>query len=179
MGIRLECRVEVPTELFVDGTDLCIILGNLLDNALEAVENLPLSQRLVKLVVRLEKGALYIMVENPYAGEIVEMGDLEHIFERIEHPYTRGLFDSLPNAVGEGNRLKPIEGLMPDPSNLPQGCKFSPRCPYATKECLEKPAVLTEVEPGHFVQCYHHGCMKKEKSRIEEGGDGNGRNQRK
>lgn len=114
-----------------------------------------------------------------YAGEIVEMGDLEHIFERTEHPYTRGLFDSLPNAVGEGNRLKPIEGLMPDPSNLPQGCKFSPRCPYATKECLEKPAPLTEVEPGHFVQCHHHGCMKKEKSRIEEGGDGNGRNQRK
>ena len=75
MGIRLECRAEVPTELFVDGTDLCIILGNLLDNALEAVENLPLSQRLVKLVVRLEKGALYIMVENPYAGEIVEHGD--------------------------------------------------------------------------------------------------------
>lgn len=98
-----------------------------------------------------------------YAGEVVEIGGLEHIFERTEHPYTQGLFDSLPNAVGEGNRLKPIEGLMPDPSNLPQGCKFSPRCPYATKECLEKPAALTEVEPGHFVQCHHHGCMKKEK----------------
>lgn len=75
MGIRLECCIEVPAELFVDGTDLCIILGNLLDNALEAVENLPAAQRLVKLAVRLEKGVLYIMLENPYAGEIVERGD--------------------------------------------------------------------------------------------------------
>ena len=73
--IRMECRTEVPAELSVDGTDLCIILGNLLDNALEAVEELPIEQRLVKLVVRLEKGTLHIMVENPYAGKIMENAD--------------------------------------------------------------------------------------------------------
>lgn len=73
--IRMECCTEVPAELFVDGTDLCIILGNLLDNALEAVESLPAAQRLVKLVVKLEKGTLHIMVENPYAGKIVENAD--------------------------------------------------------------------------------------------------------
>mgnify|MGYP001031816335 FL=1 len=73
--IRMECRIEVPPELFVEGTDLCIILGNLLDNALEAVGNLPVERRLVKLVVRLEKGTLHIMVENPYAGEIMENAD--------------------------------------------------------------------------------------------------------
>lgn len=73
--IRMECRTEVPAELSVDGTDLCIILGNLLDNALEAVEELPVEQRLVKLVVRLEKGTLHIMVENPYAGKIMENAD--------------------------------------------------------------------------------------------------------
>lgn len=101
-----------------------------------------------------------------YAGEVVELGNLEHIFEKTEHPYTQGLFDSLPNAVGDGKRLKPIRGLMPDPANLPQGCKFSPRCPYATEECFEKPAPLMEVEAGHFVQCYHHGCMKKEKVQV-------------
>ena len=71
----MECRIEVPPELFVEGTDLCIILGNLLDNALEAVGNLPVERRLVKLVVRLEKGTLHIMVENPYAGEIMENAD--------------------------------------------------------------------------------------------------------
>lgn len=73
--IRMECRMEVPAELPADGTDLCIILGNLLDNALEAVENLPVAQRMVKLAVRLEKGTLHIMVENPYAGEIMENAD--------------------------------------------------------------------------------------------------------
>ena len=73
--IRMECRMEVPPELPADGTDLCIILGNLLDNALEAVENLPVAQRMVKLAVRLEKGTLHIMVENPYAGEIMENAD--------------------------------------------------------------------------------------------------------
>lgn len=74
-GIRMECRMEVPTELPADGTDLCIILGNLLDNAMEAVEELPAEQRLVKLVVRLEKETLHIMVENPYAGKIIENAD--------------------------------------------------------------------------------------------------------
>lgn len=96
-----------------------------------------------------------------YAGEIVEMGDLVHIFKKTEHPYTQGLFDSLPNAAGDSKRLKPIRGLMPDPANLPEGCKFSPRCPYATEECHKVSPELKEVEAGHFVKCHHHGCMKK------------------
>ncbi|HIR27429.1 MAG TPA: ABC transporter ATP-binding protein [Candidatus Choladousia intestinigallinarum] len=99
-----------------------------------------------------------------YAGEIVEMGNLVHIFKRTEHPYTQGLFDSLPNAAGDSKRLKPIRGLMPDPANLPEGCNFSPRCPYATEECFREPPKLLEVEEGHFVQCHHHGCMKGDKT---------------
>lgn len=96
-----------------------------------------------------------------YAGEVVEMGTLVHIFDETEHPYTKGLFDSLPNAAGNSRRLKPIQGLMPDPANLPQGCKFSPRCPYATKECMETVPTLTDVGGGHMVSCHHHGCMQK------------------
>lgn len=96
-----------------------------------------------------------------YAGEIVEMGNLVHIFKKNEHPYTQGLFDSLPSAAGNSKRLKPIKGLMPDPANLPEGCKFSPRCPYATEECLKIPPALIEIEEGHTVQCHHHGCFRK------------------
>lgn len=96
-----------------------------------------------------------------YAGEVVEMGSLVHIFDETEHPYTKGLFDSLPNAAGSSRRLKPIQGLMPDPANLPQGCKFSPRCPYATKECMDTAPELTDVGGGHMVSCHHHGCMQK------------------
>ena len=71
-----------------------------------------------------------------YAGEIIEMGTLEDVFAGDRHhPYTQGLFGSIPKLKDESRRLKPIDGLMPDPTNLPTGCKFSPRCPYCTERC--------------------------------------------
>ena len=89
-----------------------------------------------------------------YAGEIVEMGTAEDIFDRTSHPYTKGLFDSLPS-VASGKRLIPIPGMMPDPSNLPDGCKFAERCKYATDECRSAEIPLTELEPGHTCRCLH------------------------
>ena len=97
-----------------------------------------------------------------YAGEVVELGNLEDIFHQTAHPYTQGLFDSLPNSAGDSKRLKPIKGLMPDPANLPEGCKFCERCPYATEECSKTSPELTEITPGHWVRCYHHSCFRKE-----------------
>lgn len=88
-----------------------------------------------------------------YAGEIVEYGNLEHIFENVKHPYTIGLFESIPSLDKDVDRLKPIAGLMPDPANLPNGCKFHPRCPYATERCKDRHPELVEVEPGHRVRC--------------------------
>ena len=88
-----------------------------------------------------------------YAGEIVEYGTLEHIFNHALHPYTKGLFDSLPSLDRDVHRLHPIDGLMPDPSNLPEGCKFHPRCPWATPECSQREPALSEIEPGHLVRC--------------------------
>jgi len=92
-----------------------------------------------------------------YSGEIVEMGTAEDIFDRTAHPYTEGLFDSLPS-VSSGSRLIPIPGMMPDPSNLPKGCKFAERCKYATAACRETEIELAEIEPGHFCR-----CMRKQK----------------
>lgn len=69
LNADLSCLVEVPADLSVDGTDLCVILGNLLDNALEAVTRLPKEERQIKLEIRLEKGLLRILTENPYKGE--------------------------------------------------------------------------------------------------------------
>ena len=89
-----------------------------------------------------------------YAGEIVEYGTAEHIFEgSARHPYTQGLFESLPSLDKKVDRLKPIRGLMPDPADLPAGCKFNPRCPYAAAECASKHPELEEVEPGHWIRC--------------------------
>ncbi len=88
-----------------------------------------------------------------YAGEIVEMGSKEAIFDRPTHPYTKGLFEAVPTLDEEKERLDPISGLPPDPSNLPVGCHFGPRCPYATERCISEKKPLIEIEPGHFMRC--------------------------
>jgi len=83
-----------------------------------------------------------------YAGEIIEHGPAEQLLSSPEHPYARGLLASLP-----GNGLKPIEGFSPSLINLPAGCQFHPRCPYAIKACIEKRPRLLEIEEGHRVRC--------------------------
>ena len=89
-----------------------------------------------------------------YAGRIVEYGSLEDVFDHPQHSYTKGLFGSLPGmAVGE-KRLRSINGLPPDPTNLPQGCSFAPRCPnVCDKCCADAETPYVEVTPGHFVRC--------------------------
>ena len=88
-----------------------------------------------------------------YAGEIVEYGSLEDIFDRTAHPYTIGLFGSIPRLDIDTERLAPIQGLMPDPINLPEGCPFHPRCPYAREACHQERPAHVEITPGHFVKC--------------------------
>ena len=88
-----------------------------------------------------------------YAGRIVEQGTLEDIFNRTRHPYTEALFNSLPNIRDRKARLKPIPGLMPDPTNLPAGCAFAPRCPYATDTCRAGLPQFRTISPTHMVMC--------------------------
>ncbi len=88
-----------------------------------------------------------------YAGEIVEYGNKEDIFLKTSHPYTKGLFASLPSITSKAKRLIPIKGLMPNPADLPQGCKFNPRCPECTEECRSGEIPNLELNPGHFVRC--------------------------
>ena len=88
-----------------------------------------------------------------YAGEIVEYGDLSDIYDHASHPYTQGLFGSIPDLDRDTERLNPIAGLMPDPTALPEGCSFSPRCPHCTQACGQQDPGLTEISPGHQVKC--------------------------
>lgn len=84
-----------------------------------------------------------------YAGEIIEYGTVEDIFTgENHHPYTVGLFGSIPNLEEEEERLHPIDGMMPDPTDLPKGCAFSPRCPHCTEKCRE-------IHPEEYVQGTH------------------------
>ncbi|MBE6017875.1 MAG: ABC transporter ATP-binding protein [Lachnospiraceae bacterium] len=89
-----------------------------------------------------------------YAGKIVEYGTKRDIFKNPQHPYTIGLFGALPKLDDDSKRLSPIEGLPPDPTNLPEGCAFHPRCPKACDACRTGSFdEMTEITPGHFVRC--------------------------
>lgn len=92
-----------------------------------------------------------------YAGEIIEYGTKRDIFKNPSHPYTLGLFGSLPNMQERTARLKPIQGMPPDPANLPTGCKFHERCERATEACKTAAVGLTELTPGHFCRCLKPG----------------------
>lgn len=100
-----------------------------------------------------------------YAGEIVEYGTAEHIFHHTSHPYTEGLFGSIPNLNRKVDRLTPIPGLAPDPAALPKGCKFAPRCKYACEACSAGEIPVVEVESGHLVKCIRHASPGKEGGR--------------
>lgn len=89
-----------------------------------------------------------------YAGEIVEYGTLRDVFKSTSHPYTEGLFGSIPSLTADVKRLSPINGLMPDPMNLPVGCKFSPRCKYADDRCHSQAPQMTQLSETHCVACW-------------------------
>jgi peptide/nickel transport system ATP-binding protein len=92
-----------------------------------------------------------------YAGEIVEYGTAEHIFDYPAHPYTIGLFNSLPKLDSTEKRLKPIKGMMPNMAKLPKGCKFYPRCSCAMEKCSADVPETVEISPGHQVKCFQAG----------------------
>jgi len=94
------------------------------------------------------------LVSVIYAGRIVEHGTIEDIFDHPTHPYTKGLFHSLPNIADRKAKLRPIRGLMPDPSNLPSGCPFHDRCDYACDICSSDPPQRIALSDSHYVECH-------------------------
>jgi peptide/nickel transport system ATP-binding protein len=91
-----------------------------------------------------------------YAGKVMERGDVREVFHDPAHPYTQALFRSMP---GQGRRMEPIGGSLPDPKAPPDGCRFHPRCPHAIEECSggEQPP-LHAVEEGHEASCVYYGA---------------------
>ncbi|MGH2599903.1 MAG: oligopeptide/dipeptide ABC transporter ATP-binding protein, partial [Dehalococcoidia bacterium] len=89
-----------------------------------------------------------------YAGQIVETGSVDQLFDQPQHPYTQGLLHSVPRlGVSVRDRLVPIDGQPPDLINPGEGCRFRPRCPYATEKCLEPPPLFL-TEEGQFSRCW-------------------------
>ena len=94
-----------------------------------------------------------------YAGEIVECGAVKDVFKDMKHPYTKGLFGSIPQIHSDVNRLQPIPGMMPDPTQTIRGCKFADRCPYATQRCHEEQPKLYQVTETHTARCFQLETM--------------------
>ena len=94
-----------------------------------------------------------------YCGQVVEKASVRTIFSRdnkYSHPYTEGLMFSIPRLdTPSGVRLEAIQGAVPHPLDLPIGCKFAPRCKYATQKCNETEPEYTQVEPGHEIRCFY------------------------
>ena len=90
-----------------------------------------------------------------YAGKLVELGPTEEVFARPKHPYAYLLLSSTPSVTGPRRKLAPLEGEPPDLLNPPTGCRFHPRCPYATEKCAVEEPPITEIESGHQVACWN------------------------
>lgn len=98
-----------------------------------------------------------------YAGEVVEIGTAEDIYDHYCHPYTEGLFHSIPSLEEETERLAPIPGMMPDPTALPSGCSFAPRCPYCTEKCEAAGKIdMVYLNGTHGVRCLRSKVRKEE-----------------
>jgi peptide/nickel transport system ATP-binding protein len=124
---------------------------------LEMMRNLRKKFNTSTLLITHDLGVVAQNCENVaiiYAGEIVESGTVREVFKNMKHPYTEGLFASIPNMNVDVHRLTPIDGLMPDPTGLPSGCKFSTRCKYAQDICREKEPNMTVVSGDHKVRCF-------------------------
>ncbi len=104
-----------------------------------------------------------------YAGRIIEYGTLDDVFNHTRHPYTEGLFNSLPNISNRVGKLKPIPGMMPDPRSLPEGCAFADRCRYAVEGCKCRQPETRRVSATHTVACmrYEEPDFMIERSRGE------------
>jgi len=92
-----------------------------------------------------------------YAGNLVEVGNVEAVFKRSLHPYSYKLIGAFPSVVGPKKRLEFIPGTPPNLLNLPKGCRFHPRCPFATEKCAIDVPEFREIEDGHFAKCHYAG----------------------
>lgn len=124
---------------------------------LEMMRSLKKKYNTATILITHDLGVVAQMCERVaivYAGEIVEEGNLHDVYKHTGHPYTEGLLGAIPQIQKNVKRLSPIDGLMPDPTEVRRGCAFADRCKYAQSRCREEHPALEEVAPGHKVRCF-------------------------
>lgn len=108
-------------------------------------------------------GELCRNVAVMYAGNIIEQGSIEQVYNNPQHPYTQGLFESLPDIYDKKDRLTAMKGTVSDALNLPDGCKFHPRCKFALEECKLNQPEIVKTESSHYVACFRVKYMEEKK----------------
>lgn len=106
-----------------------------------------------------------------YCGRVVERGDVKTIFANPSHPYTKGLLGSIPRLGDAGKELKSIPGNVPNPKYMPKGCKFEPRCPYASEKCRKEEPGFFQIEEGHISRCWLCESGQLKTDHVEKAGD--------
>ncbi|HJH25682.1 MAG TPA: dipeptide ABC transporter ATP-binding protein DppD [Methanophagales archaeon] len=118
----------------------------------ELMKELTTNSKTSMLLITHDLGVAAELCDNiavMYPGEIVEYADIKELFKNPKHPYTQGFLGSLP-----GRGLKPMNGMSPSLIDLPEGCKFHPRCPFARERCKNKRPEMVEIGKKHFVRCF-------------------------
>ena len=154
IAIALACK---PKLLIADEPTTALDV-TIQDQVLEMMNDLKARLGTSMILITHDLGVVAQMCDRVaimYAGEIIESGRVEEIFdtERL-HPYTSGLFGSIPNIEVAARRLNPIDGLMPDPTSPPVGCGFYERCPRKMESCGKKPPLFTAEGNGHAIRCW-------------------------
>lgn len=124
---------------------------------LEMMQNLKRKFNTATILITHDLGVVAQTCEKAaviYAGEIVECGTVHEVFKDMRHPYTIGLMNSIPKIHVDERRLHPIEGLMPDPMSLPEGCKFCDRCRFAIEKCKKENPEMMKLGGEHSVRCF-------------------------
>ena len=132
---------------------------------LELMRDLQKRLKTAMIMITHDLGIIYEMADDVivmYCGQVVESGSMKEVFKNMLHPYTEGLMHSIPRLSEEVEELSTIEGMVPSLYELPEGCRFHPRCPYAKEVCKHTAPELVEVEPGHCSRCLRYTDAWKE-----------------
>jgi oligopeptide/dipeptide ABC transporter ATP-binding protein len=155
IAIALACQPEL---LIADEptTALDVTIQN---QILQLMKNLKKKINMSIMLITHDLGVVAEMADSVvvmYAGQVVEQGDVYTIFENPKHPYTEGLLKSMPSAEKRVGKLYAIEGVVPNPLNLPQGCRFAARCEYATTLCYNAMPEIQKVGNEEAVRCWKY-----------------------
>ena len=156
--VMIACALSCNPRLLIADEPTTALDVTIQAQILELIGNLKKEFNTAMLMITHDLGVVSEICDRVavmYAGNIMELGPVRAVYGRPSHPYTAGLFKSLPSLDEDVERLEPIPGMMPDPSSLPAGCPFAPRCPNRLQQCGEEQPGLTGMEPGHKAACFN------------------------